>query len=490
MKLQRRVLLTLFLVTMGMITGGKMASAQNFIPINAANFPDVAIRNALEREAQYVFEEDDNYESENMEAFRYDSGIYYIDTDATFGYLSVGDDEEEIVYNVDCLKKFKNIESLNIGNLNASSVTLDNISDQIFVSQIEGATLNISCSKVNNVEVRSETASNLTISAPNVTDIRIGAGSKFTSISVIQTEKLKSLSIIDAKIKSLNVSGLPELENLSIGWTPISEIKGLEKLKQLCSLYVTDTDLRCLDVSANKKLETLGCDRNDKMTSIKGSSALVTLIAEGNKNLKNVNVKNSKKLEILRVSNNKNLKSIDVSKNTNLKVLGAAYTRISQLNVKNNKKLTNLSCYQAKLSKLNVKKNKKLVALDVNDNKNLKSIDVSNNSNLVSLDISGTKISKINLKKNKKLKWLCVDDSRIKQINLHKQKEFTFYFKTKKGKTIYLKKYIGTGYNATKKSKALSYNKNSGTVKVKKKGWNEIKLKKGKRTVVISVYAR
>lgn len=488
MKFQRKVLLTLVLVTIGIITGGKVASAQKFVPINAANFPDIAIRNALERDAQYVFEED-NDENENIEAFRYDSGIYYVDTDATFGYLSVGDDEEEIVYSVDCLKKFKNIEKLYIYGLNASSVTLNNISDKIFVSQIEGSTLNISCSNVNNIEVQSMTASNLIISAPNVTDIEIGYGSKFASISVIQTEKLKYFGIRDAEIKKLNVSEFSKLENLSIMRTPVSEIKGLEKLKQLRSLDITYTDLRCLDISANKNLETLFCEQNKKMTSLKGSTALVTVIADNN-NLKNVNVKNSKKLQILRVSGNKNLKSVDVSKNTNLIQFGAEYTRISQLNLKNNKKLTNLSCYQAKLSKLNVKKNKKLVDLNVSDNKNLKSIDVSNNLNLVSLDIAGTKISKINLKKNKKLNCLCLDDSMIKQVYLYKQKKFTFYFDTKKGKTIHLKKYIGTGYNVTEKTKTLSYNKNSGTVKVKKKGWSWMTLKKGKRTVVINVYAK
>lgn len=185
---------------------------------------------------------------------------------------------------------------------------------------------------------------------------------------------------------------------------------------------------------------------NKKLTSLKAPASVVYLFATDN-NIKSLNVKNLKKLCYLGVNGNKNLKSIDISKNTNLMNLNVGCTKISKLNLKNNKKLTGLSCYQ-------------------------------------------TKISSLNLKKNKKLTYLSFYGSKLKKLDLSKHKAMSLYFETKKGKTINLKNYIGSGYKVTSKYGSLSYSKNSGKLKAKKKGYNSVNLKKGSRTYYISVYVK
>jgi hypothetical protein len=179
---------------------------------------------------------------------------------------------------------------------------------------------------------------------------------------------------------------------------------------------------------------------------VKKCKKLLSLYASDN-NLMSINVKNNTKLQSLYISGNKKITSVNVSKNKALQHLGVAATSVKKLDLSRNTKLTSLDCYQTKLTSLNLKKNKKIN----------------------SISFYGSKIAKLDLKKYNLL-----------SIN----------YEANVGETIKLKKYLGTGYKATHKSKNLTYNKKKNTIKVKKNEdeWGYVTLKKGKKTYYISIY--
>lgn len=451
MKQIMKTLLTLVIVAVGMVTGSSVAMAENYVAVNAANFPDQAVRNALERVAKEGLSNDGEYiEETEYDANSYgrfckdSSGVISVDTDSVKELLV--QDVDGTVYNADCLKKFRNLNWVSIYKYGASSFSLDQKDLEIYLGEISTSAMTVSAGNAIRVYVAgTKNLKSITVKAPNATNVSID-GKKITKISLGNMKKLNSLYLNYILVKSLDVSKYTKLKGLYIYNSSISKITGLKKLSQLNYFTACGTDLKALDLSSNKKLESLSCISNKKLTSLKAPASVVYLWATDN-NIKSLNLKNLKKLRYLEVNGNKNLKSIDISKNTNLMDLNVGCTKISKLNLKNNKKLTALSCYQ-------------------------------------------TKISSLNLKKNKKLTYLSFYGSKLKKLDLSKHKTMSLYFETKKGKTINLKNYIGSGYKVTSTYGSLSYSKSSGKIKVKKKGYSSINLKKGSRTYYISVYAK
>lgn len=451
MKKIMKMLLTLAIVAVGMVTGSSAAMAENYVAVNAANFPDQAIRNALERVAKEGLSDDEEYiekieyDADNLGRFcRDSSGVLFVDTDWVKAvYVQ---DIDGTVYSVECLKKFPNLNWVSINKYGSSSFALDQKDLGIYLGEISTSDITVTVGNAVDVSVLgTKNLKKVTIKAPKATNVLI-SGKQISKISLGNMNNLETLNLSYGKMKSLDVSKYTKLTGLYVYNTPISKITGLKKLSRLSDFSICGTSLKTLDLTSNKKLKYLYCMENKKLTSLKAPASVVYLFATDN-NIKSLNVKNLKKLCYLGVNGNKNLKSIDISKNTNLMNLNVGCTKISKLNLKNNKKLTGLSCYQ-------------------------------------------TKISSLNLKKNKKLTYLSFYGSKLKKLDLSKHKAMSLYFETKKGKTINLKNYIGSGYKVTSKYGSLSYSKNSGKLKAKKKGYNSVNLKKGSRTYYISVYVK
>lgn len=453
MKMKRimKMLLTLAIIAVEMAAGSSVAMAQNYVKVDAANFPDKAIRNALDRFANEMLdygeiEEDADYieyDADNLGTFRRDSsGVIFVDIDSV-EILRV-EDVDGIVYNTDCLKLFSKLNSLYITKYGASSFTSGQKITNIILSGICVPTITVSAENAQSVSIDgTNNLKNVTMKAPKATEVWI-TGKKITKLSLGNMDKLETL-YIRTGIKSLDVSKYIKVNDLTIV-APLTKLTGLNKLKKLQYVGIDKTKLKALDFTANRKLVWIYCDKNKQLTSIKIPISVNRLYVTDS-NIKKLDLKKIKKLEDLYINGNTNLKSIDVSKNKNLERLNIGCTKISKLNLANNKKLTSLSCYQ-------------------------------------------TKLNSLNLKKNTNLKYLSFYGSKIKKLNLSKQKDLRLSFETKKGKTISLKNYIGSGYKVVDQSDTLSYSKKTGKIKVKKKGYSTLTLKKGSRVFYVEIYAK
>lgn len=446
MKHNMKKLFTFALLALGLVAGSNAKASAAKLAIDATNFPDTAIRNALTRNAKNYCMDNDGTDYNEYSSYTNDGGVYYVNTDE-IRYLYVYT-EDGAVENVDCLKVFPNLAEVSFDKVNASDLKF---ADTVTLVSLSGIT-----------------SSSVKVEANGVMLLSLYANKKGTTASLPSFSNLTSLSLYNIKLPSFDGSKCSKLSFLSLDRTQTSSIKGLKNLKDLYTFSISGSTLKSLDLSSFKRLNFVNVSDNKKLTSVKLPNN-VTYAYLYNNNLKSINVKNLKNLEYLNVSDNKNLRSLDISKNKKLTGVALNYTGISKINVSKNSKLVGLSCYNTKIKSLNVSKNKKLNSLKVNGNKSLKSLNVTKNKELTSLNYYG---------------------SGIKKLDLSKQKYMTLsYYNIKKGKSISLKNIIGTGYKVTYSEGGIKYNKKNGSFKVTKKGFAYLTLQKGKyiRYIYVSV---
>lgn len=127
-------------------------------------------------------------------------------------------------------------------------------------------------------------------------------------------------------LTSIDPTGCPDLQRLSIDVTPVSSID-LSKNEKLTILNVSDTKITELNLSKNAALMQLFCDHSAsgysqykiKSLELRNNPLLTYIFANGNA-ISDIDVSSLYYLQDLRLRNN-NLSHLDVSKNTNLNTL-------------------------------------------------------------------------------------------------------------------------------------------------------------------------
>ena len=174
--------------------------------------------------------------------------------------------------------------------------------------------------------------------------------------------ELEYLAIEDTSIETLDLSQNSKLTYLDIGNTWIEEldVSGCPELTELSAVALRfDGTLTRLDVSGNPKLKVL---------------ALL-----GNTYLDKIDVSQNPELEDLSASYT-GIQELDISHNSKLKDLDACGTKIKTLDIRSCPELERLYMLDCQLKQLDLTENKQLEVLCVSGNKNLKELDVSQNT--------------------------------------------------------------------------------------------------------------
>ena len=170
---------------------------------------------------------------------------------------------------------------------------------------------------------------------------------------------------------TLSDSEISNVMYLYIDSRGISNLKGIEKFKNLQSLSCTGNNLTSIDLSSNTKLTYVNC-QNNKLTSIKGLDKLKdlqTLYISSNQFASVSGLSSLKNLRTLVASNN-NIKTIDLTSNTALSSVELSNNKLTS--VKGFEKLTNLTYLYInnnQLTSLDVSKMSSLYYLICNQNK-------------------------------------------------------------------------------------------------------------------------
>lgn len=451
------------------ITFNEEAFAQT-LKIDAANFPDAAVREALED--WNVEEDDDGNYIKNK----------YIDTEEVESLFV-----EDTVYNIKGLDKLNKLETLGMEHYAGGNLTVNNpMLRYLTVRNCEVTSIKITAPYVTDLSVSclSQTK-NVTFCCKSMSSLWLDGG----NISNIAWGEVSHLTYLNINVnqRHLDLRKLNNLEQIDLSNNKKVRTVDLSKNKKLKKFWANNTVLQKLDTRNNPKLTSLVC-YSSKISSLNltKNTQLKELTVTDAK-LNKLDVSKNKKLGTLIIYGN-NIKKLNVENNKNLFRLDCGGNKLSALNVKNNKKLMGLSCSNNKIKSVNVTKNKKLISLDVSRNP-VRSLDIRQNKKLKYLDISYTGIKKLNLKEYKYLVELDISGSKVENLTL--PKKFLYLdLAGKKGKAINIAKYIGKGYSVDYISDdVLRYNRKKGTVKLigKRGSYGELGLKKGKRFYIFCI---
>ena len=221
-----------------------------------------------------------------------------------------------------------------------------------------------------------------------------------TEIDINKDKKLSKKEI--KKTKEINVNiyrdedsySDDESDSSAIIYDPIKDLKGIEYFTYLERLDCGDNELRTLDLSSNKKLQSLICYSNY---------------------LENINVSSNTELITLNCASN-GLTKLDVRKNKKLKNLTCYDNKLTSINLKKNKALESLNCENNLIKSLNFKKNKKLELVYCQDNE-LESVSFGTNKKLEELNMSGNNLKTVNLSGCTNLSYLNIENNLLESVS-------------------------------------------------------------------------
>ncbi|WP_178986419.1 lamin tail domain-containing protein [Winogradskyella helgolandensis] len=193
-------------------------------------------------------------------------------------------------------------------------------------------------------------------------------------------------------------ANIENIAYLNIANLNISVLTGIEDFTALTELFVYNTPLSSLDVSANIALtRLLASDTSLSSLDVSTNTAL-TRLDVNNTNLNSLDVSTNTALTILNIGNT-NINSLDVSTNTALTSLSIYDTTISSIDVSTNTALNYLIVYNTPISSLDLSSNTALIDLRAYYT-SISSLDVSNNTALTNLRVMNTPLSSLDLSSN------------------------------------------------------------------------------------------
>ncbi len=210
----------------------------------------------------------------------------------------------------------------------------------------------------------------------------------------------------------------------------ISDLTGIEDFVSLKTLYVRINNLTTLNVSKNKALEVLDCERNKLTTLDVSNNLLLTSLSIAGNSISTLNVENNialKALDIAKYDSGMsgslfgNFTSINLSKNTALESFNCQQNQIEQLDLSHNLLLKDLNCSQNQIKSLDLSAHKALTTLKVNNNK-LVSLNLKNGKNNLLLKAN------IDLTINPTLSCISVDDVDYSNVNWAGKKDNTAFY--------------------------------------------------------------
>ena len=156
----------------------------------------------------------------------------------------------------------------------------------------------------------------------------------------LNSSKSKILTIVnipDANFKNVLLNHTPTIDTngdneiqiteaeaftgrITANGSSISDLTGIEAFINLSELNIANNNLTVLDISNNKKLTSVSCNRNS-ITSLKAlSNSLLSFLNCSENNLSSIDISGATGL-ITFLVNDSNITSIDISNSTDLQIL-------------------------------------------------------------------------------------------------------------------------------------------------------------------------
>ena len=180
---------------------------------------------------------------------------------------------------------------------------------------------------------------------------------------------------------------------ISIGNVAVSDLSGIEYLKELRSLELYGTKIADLDLSANTKLEELYLTGNSFETLTLSSYPNLKDLALQSVKINDIDLSKFPSLENLVIMDDKSINKLDVSANSKLRSMMIDGCSIETLDLSAQSSLVSIHLTNLGLKELKIGTNENLSYVSLSGNPSLSEFDATEFKDLNSLDISNTAIS-------------------------------------------------------------------------------------------------
>lgn len=257
----------------------------------------------------------------------------------------------------------------------------------------------------------------------SATSIVLGGSSERDVSDLSGIEYLKNLCHFKYggnSLEKLDLSKNRELRTISLAGGSLKQLD-ISQNEYLRELTCKICGLKQLDVSKNKALEKLICDGNElQELDLSNNEALKELSCYNNQ-LKRLDLSNNVVLE--KVICNKNLiESISFPEENYISSVNCNDNQLKSIDTKKLPALCELLCNYNEMQHIDTSGNQYLQILDISNNNGIK-FDVSKNAELVRFICWGCGIEKLELSSNQKLKQLGCARNKIKKLDLYSNHE-------------------------------------------------------------------
>lgn len=226
---------------------------------------------------------------------------------------------------------------------------------------------------------------------------------------------LKKLNVSNHQLRELDLSGNPELTDVTCSYNRLSSIN-ISKNALLYKLECSSNFLNKIDFSNNPVLYEASCRENNLTSLDFSNNPKFGYLSVSNNKLTNINVTKCPSLGYVNCGNNL-LETLDLSNNKYINYLFCERNRLKKLDISNVTSVTQFSCDNNQLTAIDVSKNKFLSHFTCNQNQ-LTSLDLTNNADLWTLNCSENKLTTLNLSKNKKLGAVNCNSNNLVSVNI------------------------------------------------------------------------
>lgn len=270
---------------------------------------------------------------------------------------------------------------------------------------------------------RSEGIYTLKIEGTNITGISFSYMLHFISIQTGQCPTLEKLDINGAQLPQLDVSQNHALKELICKGSQLTSLN-LGTITELLTLDCSKNQLTSLELDHCIHLQKLNCSSNPLVTpNLDKCINLKELNYSYCDLLTSLDVSNKKELETLYCNDNQNLSSLKV--NPELLWLTCNNNDLTELDLSHNEKLSNLSCIDNQLNALNLSNCGQLTTLECSGNQ-LSTLDLAGCPLLVRLFCSDNQLISINLTNNKKLQVLNCKSNQLTSLDISENRSPLF----------------------------------------------------------------
>lgn len=220
--------------------------------------------------------------------------------------------------------------------------------------------------------------------------VAVGLGRPLRTLSLPTNNKIDTLMVPAARLKTIDLSQTKQLKLLGIDNNYELSQLDLTGMTQLKALSCEGNALTSLNLSACQNLESLVCNNNQLTTlNVSGLNKLETLTCFSN-DLATLNLTGCTSMKNLDCSVNPKLSTADFPRS--LTSLNCSSCNFTQIETTKLPLLTNLTCDGNQIGTLNLTAQTKLTAINCGNNK-IEQLDFSNCTSLLDVVIAGNPIS-------------------------------------------------------------------------------------------------